>query len=1084
MEIWAFEARPDLRIVEVEQLLPIDASQTNSPEEWRHLPHYSLNQGRSMALKVIRRGDPEPEPNQLTLHRKLWLDFDGEGYTVNDKISGKMSKDWRLDVRPEMQLGKAALNGNNQLITFNETTGRQGVEVRQGAVGLDADSRRLGNTGELSAAGWEQSFNQVNAELNLPPGWRLLAVSGVDNLPDSWVFRWTLLDLFLVLIAALATSRLFGRNWGIFTLLTLALIWHESGAPQYIWLNILAVLALIRVLPSGRFLRAATWYRNISWLLLIISLVPFMADQVRTGIYPQLEYPWREAVPSYEQPQSGLAEGDTTPAAAPAALPAQDMAEPMIAPEESKAYSRGNSYDKPDAIYGKLKRAESGDSFNRYDPDAKVQTGPGLPQWQWRRVQLAWNGSVDANQQLRLWYLPPKVVMLLNFLRVILVCGLALLMFGLQNKLKLKANNLIQALVLFLVLPLINLPGQKAYADIPTKEVLEELKTRLLKAPDCLTNCAQIPSLAVVIGEKELEINLQVHAQQEVNIPLPAFYGQWFPNQVELDGKTAQGLYRNGNELWVNIPAGQHAVVMRGLSPLLPSFTLPLALKPNRITSETGGWQISGVQDDGQIESQLQFTRISESKQSAENNRLSPGALPPYVRVQRTVQLGLDWRVSTSVERLSPPDAAIVLQIPLLKGEKVTTPGIAVKDQKVEVNLPAQQNIFSWESNLDKTGTIELTAGINSGWQEVWKADVSPIWHIETEGIPMIRLNHQGQWLPEWHPWPGESMSLKITRPKPVEGQTLTIDSSRLSIRPGKRTRDADLKISLRSSQGAQHTITLPENAVLQSLTINGQISPVRQEKNRLTIPVNPGSQEIAMTWQEPAGISLITETPAVDLGQASINTRLGIGLGQDRWVLFTWGPRLGPAVLFWGVVIVILILSYGLARIPLTPLKFRQWFLLLLGLSQLPLEAAGLVAAWLLLLGWRVQKPIGHYRYFNLFQLLLGVLTFISLAILITAVEQGLLGGSPNMQIIGNQSTAFDLNWYQDRSAATLPKAMAVSIPVWMYRIAMLLWSFWLAASLLNWLKWGWQSYSLGGFWHKKPSEIITLNMSKEENK
>ena len=111
---------------------------------------------------------------------------------------------------------------------------------------LDADSRSVGNIKSISAVGWAQNFNQVNAELNLPPGWRLLAASGVDNVPDTWIARWTLLDLFLVLIAALATSRLFGRRWGLFALLTLVLIWHEAGSPQYVWLNILAATALIK----------------------------------------------------------------------------------------------------------------------------------------------------------------------------------------------------------------------------------------------------------------------------------------------------------------------------------------------------------------------------------------------------------------------------------------------------------------------------------------------------------------------------------------------------------------------------------------------------------------------------------------------------------------------------------------------------------------------------------------------------------------------------------------------------------------------------------------------------------------------
>ncbi|MDI1291590.1 MAG: hypothetical protein PSV18_02450 [Methylobacter sp.] len=1072
-EIWSFEARPQLRVVEIEHLSAIDPSLTNLPDDWKNLPAYKINQGQAMGFKTLRRGDPEPEPNQLNLSRKLWLDFDGSGYTVNDIITGKMTRGWRLNSLPQTQLGRVTLNGSNQFIT-QDKSGKQGVEVRSGTITLDADSRAVGAVSSVSAVGWEQDFHTVSAELNLPPGWRLLAASGVDNVPDSWISRWTLLDLFVVLIAALATGRLWNPYWGFLALVTLVLIWHEPGAPQFVWLNILAATALIRVLPQGRFLKFINGYRYAFWLALIVMTLPFMVEQIRTGLYPQLEKPAQAInMPGFQD--SGML-GRVAQMSVPA--PASEAINEM----KAKVLRRSMSSDSA-AYYGATDQAVD---FDRIDPKAKVQTGPGLPQWQWNKVMLSWNGSVDARQQLHLWYLTPTLTLLLNFVRVILVVVLALLMFGVAEKFKFTtAKSATPLLLWFLLLPMLSLPSAKVYAELPDKALLDELRSRLLEKPvppDCLPGCAQIPQMKIAITDKELTISLQIHAQQSVAIPLPAEYEQWFPNQILVDGKTAPGLYRDNNGLWINLGEGEHHVVLSGAVPSLSKFTLPLPLKPNWVSIQNTGWQVIGLQENSQVDDQLQFSRINQTKQQQGDplERISefvlePGALPPFVRIERILQLGLDWRVVTRIIRVSPADSAVVLAVPLLPGESVTSAGIHVKDGKAEVNIPARQTELQWESTLEKSEQIDVVATQTEQWIEVLQADISPIWHIETSGIAMIHLNNEGQWLPEWHPWPGEKITLHITRPEAVEGQTLTIDNSRLSIKPGQRTQEAELNLNLRSSQGSQHTLILPENAVLQSVAINGQIQPIRQDGSKLTLPINPGKQQVSISWREATGISGIMRTPQVDLGTVSVNANLHIGLGQDRWVLFTLGPKMGPAVLFWGVLMVVFMVSLGLGKIPLTPLRNRHWFLLLVGLSQIPLLSAGLVIAWLMLLGWRKTQQASDLRYFNAVQIIIGGLTLVSLSLLFLAVEQGLLG-SPDMQIIGNQSSAFNLNWYQDRSPATLPIATLISVPLIVYRLLMLAWSLWLAVSLLNWLKWGWACFSNNGLWHKSVAKKETV--------
>jgi hypothetical protein len=174
----------------------------------------------------------------------------------------------------------------------------------------------------------------------------------------------------------------------------------------------------------------------------------------------------------------------------------------------------------------------------------------------------------------------------------------------------------------------------------------------------------------------------------------------------------------------------------------------------------------------------------------------------------------------------------------------------------------------------------------------------------------------------------------------------------------------------------------------------------------------------------------------------------------------------MGPAVIIWGILIVLILIAFGLGRVSLTPLNTWQWILLLVVLSQVPIQWALIVVGWLMLLGWRAKLATETTAFkFNLIQIGLVVLTLVALSTLFYAVKQGLLG-YPEMHIAGNGSSAFLLNWYEDRTTGTLPQVWVISTPVWIYRILMLLWALWLAFALLRWLKWGWQCFSDQTLW------------------
>ena len=121
-----------------------------------------------------------------------------------------------------------------------------------------------------------------------------------------------------------------------------------------------------------------------------------------------------------------------------------------------------------------------------------------------------------------------------------------------------------------------------------------------------------------------------------------------------------------------------------------------------------------------------------------------------------------------------------------------------------------------------------------------------------------------------------------------------------------------------------------------------------------LWIAILSGPWLLACDWRSDDPIALRYATPEIDPGAASVNTEIELSVPEDRWVLFVGGPRLGPAILFWSLLLVATLLALGLGRLPLTPLGWGSWMLLFVGLTQIPVWASLFVVGWLLALGWR----------------------------------------------------------------------------------------------------------------------------------
>jgi hypothetical protein len=531
--------------------------------------------------------------------------------------------------------------------------------------------------------------------------------------------------------------------------------------------------ALRRALARGRLAVLVSGLWRVALLGLVLLAIPFAFVQIRSGCFPALEAPGieglrRELVARMDAPMMDQM------------APAE--AESSLAPARELPRSLGALAKERRA----LQESKAGASFTQTwapDPKARITTGPGLQlELAVRRAALA---GGRARAELRLLLAPPWLNLGIALLRVALLGALVWRVLlpmlpgaGSPPRRAASAMAALAALLLFA-------PPRSAAADLPGPELLGELRARLLEKPACHPECAASPRLRLEVEPSGLQLRLEIDAAAPTAVPLPGSARDWVPEQVIVDGAPATALRRDeAGVLWLQVDAGAHQVLVAGALPDRDTIELPLPLKPHRVEASSRGWSVQGIGKDGLPEDNLQLTRLREAGAEA-RPALEPSALPAFASVTRTLRLGLTWQVETLVTRLTPADSTLVLEVPLLAGESVTSAGVRVENGRAFVSFGPGAVQTSWISALDVAASLELHAPDAVAWTETWVLDAGPLWHVEVEGIPVIHQEASGVRLREWRPWPGERVAVRVTRPEGVEGPTLTLTAAAWASRRG-----------------------------------------------------------------------------------------------------------------------------------------------------------------------------------------------------------------------------------------------------------------------------------------------------------
>jgi len=1050
-EIWSFVDASSQRTVELVGGVPVDGGQAGVGRDISSLPARRLASGESMEFKEVLRGDPRTDSVQVGCQREVWVDFSGAGLTFRDKLNLQLNRPLRLSVRSPYRLG-SAVHRSAGIVLTSLREGEQGFPV-EGEGNIQLVSRAEGGLWKalpVSPVGWP--LDETSLAIHLGPGWRLVAVPGSTLAEGTWMGDWDLWKIFVVVLVVSLVFRLVSQGAGALSMVGLVLGCHD-GVPFLAWIAFLVALALYRGIqdrwPDQVAARIAGLALGILSVVLVAVQLVFLGSQLRLVAHPELSVPGRQFTSRWRPAAMDRMEEASMEVSSKRSSGNVDGLQGLL--QSSPKLYRQNGVLEKDVMPDRLSDVRMPEpTFNLQDEDptlfSGVGPGPGVPEWEWEAGTARWTGFVRAEQTFRILALGPDAMRLWRILAVLattLAVGMCL------RRAFSDANPRWGAWFSpRLVAPLLVLLAAGApRAEIPSAEVLHQLREELLKSDVCGEDCASLGASRLRMdGDRAvLEIEVQAHTKGVVFLPRP----QWLQVSIQVP----RGILGGGGEselAWVE--PGFQTIRMEGIVGT-EEFLVRFPEAITGVEVSANGWTVVSANQNG-IHLQRKAVQASggDSTRSDAQRRIAD---PPSVR--RQFQFAREWTVTTAVSRRGTA-GSVAVSVPLLDGESPLDP-VVQREGKVQAVIPSGTEVIQWKSRLPIKPRLLLRAGIPGVASERWIVQSSVRWHLVHRGLPPVQASTL-----EWAPRPGDSLEILFQSPKPVTGPGVLVESSGLRL-SGDDLSECRLDLRVATAVGDSFRIALPPKANLRVLELGASaIPPTFDAQGRLRLELRPGDKTVRVVWVGEPNDGVFRKAPEVVLSAAGVDARVEFPQTEQGWIVALGGPGDGPSVLWWGVVAALAVVSWLLARLPGKPLGFWSWFLLMFATST--------VGNWLVLpfVAWvaaivarrRIRPESLSKEVFNLLQVGLGALSLLAFGVLLSAIPVGLLG-NPDSGVAGGEG---GLVWYLDRFSGELPRPWMVVVPLMAWKAMLLCWSLWLVRSLMRWVPWGWESFTSGGIW------------------
>ncbi|MCY4129882.1 MAG: hypothetical protein OXG15_11680 [Gammaproteobacteria bacterium] len=1061
-ETWVFIARTQHRTVDIEGVEPVDPTLVDSP--FGSAPTYTVPLGTTLKLTNELRGDPNPKPALFNIAREIWLGFDGSSMVASDKIFANVQSETRIGA--DYDLGAVSVDGSNRLVTYldKESGSEAGITLHPSERKVDAVSL-LNSRSDISANGWLIDSDSLNINLNVPPGWKLLWTSGVDRVDESWLSAWwNLWDIFICVLIVVVLYRVGGIPVAVVVSIAILFGYQEHTAPAIGWLLLGVILLLDRQFSSDTAKRVT---QIVYWTLLVpvaVISVYVAASNLRQAVYPQLD-------------------AAIAPALTPVAVANVDEVETLVV--DPRSMIRRDNFDLPSPVVGKDQSKSSArngvtesaavvvsGNFIRdsvaQQPIVAVQTGPGKPTWTWDQVTLDWTGPVSKDQRVGLTFLPPPATRVV-FALIAVLHLLMLLIFVMA-----KVGNHIDLPPRFrkvAPLLLLGIATTSVNASFPDSELLEELEERLTALPECVPGCASLEQATLTMDdENELRLDLTILAGAEVAVPLPKGTPYTSLKEVSQGGRPLPLLLSSNSDTFVVVDDGQNHLSMVFNVRDIDDLVIDFSLEPAHISKDVCCWRVSeGVESDRR--------RIVMNRQREDSDGVSLMSSTYEFQRPVTVERELDLRyepvVNTTVRINKNRAESISVEIPLLDGETVLDNDITVRNGSVILIFEPNVDVIRWRSSILLDDVLAISAPTYTERTEKWFVRGSDFWQFKGIGVtPSQSERNATVYLPRQ----GETLTLRLSQPTPVPGNTLTVNNVELTSTVGSRASTNTALFHIESSVADAFSIELPVGSMLEGVTIDGRDQPL-STGTLVNFPVTHGEHAYGVSWRMEEALGWLYRTPDLAFSGDARNVSHTVQLAKSRWILFLGGPAIGSAVLFWGVVIVTVLVGLTLTFLPKFPLTKVDAILVAVGATLANIWALLFVALWTLGVWWRARTNLGDlpvYVY-RIIQMAVGLLAVVGLLALFFTVLNA-LQTPPDMyitssSILGDRfsyspADSHLLRWFADESSVELPTAWVFSLPFWVYQLTMLAWSLWLVFALIKWVRTTFTALSVPTFW------------------